>query len=337
MLKWRLKDDPIKPNEQGHWLEPNVRAKTRCTVWLSFTSNMISSGIREFICYLVQHKMVSAIVTTAGAVEEDIMKTLRPHYMGDFHLRGHDLRMRGLNRLGNLIVPNKNYEALEEWFVPLLNKMHDEQDNASARRIWSPSQLIARMGETIQDETSVWYWAAKNKIPVFCPGLTDGAIGDMIFFHSWEREGFILDIASDVRRINRIAMRAKRSAMIILGGGVAKHHTCNANLMRNGADHAIFINTAQEFDGSDSGARPDEAVSWGKIRLTASPVKIYSDATLVFPILVAQTWAKIHAQVLAALNGTDPTAMEEANDRILNGYAEPAEEADEAAQYGVKA
>jgi len=26
----------------------------------------------------------------------------------------------------------------------------------------------------------------------------------------------------------------------------------------------FFINTGQEFDGSDSGARPDEAVSWGK-------------------------------------------------------------------------
>ena len=71
--------------------------------------------------------------------------------------------------------------------------------------------------------------------------------------------------------------------MIILGGGVVKHHVCNANLMRNGADFAVYINTGQEFDGSDSGARPDEAVSWGKIKATARPVKVYADATLVFP------------------------------------------------------
>lgn len=62
--------------------------------------------------------------------------------------------------------------------------------------------------------------------------------------------------------------------MIILGGGVVKHHIANANLMRNGADYAVYINTAQEFDGSDSGARPDEAVSWGKIRVDAQPVKV---------------------------------------------------------------
>lgn len=36
----------------------------------------------------------------------------------------------------------------------------------------------------------------------------------------------------------------------------------------------MYLNTAQEFDGSDAGARPDEAVSWGKIKPTASPVKV---------------------------------------------------------------
>ena len=63
-------------------------------------------------------------------------------------------------------------------------------------------------------------------------------------------------------------------------------------LQRNGADYSVYINTGQEFDGSDSGARPDEAVSWGKIRTTAKPVKVYGDATILFPLLVAETFAK---------------------------------------------
>lgn len=57
----------------------------------------------------------------------------------------------------------------------------------------------------------------------------------------------------------------------------------------------MYVNTGQEFDGSDAGARPDEAVSWGKIRLTAQPVKVYADATVVFPLLVAETFAKQHS------------------------------------------
>jgi len=123
-------------------------------------------------------------------------------------------------------------------------------------------------------------------------GITDGSIGDMIYFHTYKRPGFIVDIAQDIRLVNDEALKARKTGVIVLGGGLVKHHVMNANLMRNGADFCVYVNTGQEFDGSDSGARPDEAVSWGKVRVHAKPVKIYADATLVFPLLVAQTFAK---------------------------------------------
>ena len=84
----------------------------------------------------------------------------------------------------------------------------------------------------------------------------------------------------------------QKTGMIILGGGVIKHHICNANLMRNGADFSVYINTAQEFDGSDAGARPDEAVSWGKIKVGAKSVKVHAEISLVFPVIVAETFAR---------------------------------------------
>ena len=76
--------------------------------------------------------------------------------------------------------------------------------------------------------------------------------------------------------------------------GLPKHHVCNANLMKNGADFAVYVSTAQEFDGSDSGARPDEAVSWGKIRPEARSVKVYGDASIMFPLIISQTFAQHH-------------------------------------------
>jgi len=62
--------------------------------------------------------------------------------------------------------------------------------------------------------------------------------------------------------------------------------------MRNGADYSVFINTGQEFDGSDAGARPDEAVSWGKISKNCKPVKVYAEASLVLPILIGETFVR---------------------------------------------
>lgn len=273
----------------------------RTTIFMGYTSNLISSGLRDTLRYLVQHKMVSAIVSTAGGIEEDIIKCLAPTYMGEFSLPGKGLRDQGMNRIGNLLVPNDNYCRFEEWMVPILDKMLEEQQENSNKEncydndsnMWTPSSFIDRIGKEINDESSVLYWAHKNKIPVFCPALTDGSIGDMLFFHTFKSspQQLRLDIVADIRKINSMSMEATRAGMIILGGGLIKHHICNACLMRNGADYAVFINTGQEFDGSDAGARPDEAISWGKIKADAKQVKVYADVTVVFPLIVAATFA----------------------------------------------
>lgn len=240
---------------------------------------MISSGMRGVFRWLVKHKHVSAIVTTAGGIEEDFIKCLGDTYMSSFSADGEGLRKKGQNRIGNLVVPNSNYRAFEDWVVPIFDKMYEEQEASKGTDDeinWTPSKMIHRLGKEINDERSVYYWAWKNDIPVFCPALTDGSLGDMLYFHTFKTSPGQLkcDIVEDIRKINTISVRAKRAGMIILGGGVIKHHIANACLMRNGAESAVYINTGQEFDGSDAGARPDEAVSWGKIKIGADAVKV---------------------------------------------------------------
>ncbi|RXW25293.1 hypothetical protein EST38_g584 [Candolleomyces aberdarensis] len=290
MRSWKLSDEPISPEESDDYLDPKVRENTKCRVFLGYTSNLISSGLREIFLYLVKHKHVSAIVTTAGGIEEDFIKCLGKTYLADFNLDGAELRRKGMNRIGNLVVPNDNYCKFEDWLMPLLDTMLAEQKETGV--VWSPSSFIRRLGKEINNEESVYYWAYKNDIPVFCPALTDGSIGDMIYFHSFRSPGLVLDIVQDIRALNELSRTSKKAGMIILGGGVCKHQIANAMLIRNGADYSVYINTGQEFDGSDSGARPDEAVSWGKIRAGSESVKIFADATLVFPLLVAATFAK---------------------------------------------
>mmetsp|Transcript_24139 Transcript_24139/g.57556 ORF Transcript_24139/g.57556 Transcript_24139/m.57556 type:complete len:386 (+) Transcript_24139:245-1402(+) len=305
MRAWRLSDDPIAEDEDDELKDMEVRSKIKSTIFLGYTSNMASCGVRETIRYLCEHKMVDVIVATAGGVEEDFIKCLAPTYLGSgnslhpkcasgFELDGRTLRLQGLNRIGNMVVPNENYVLFESWLMPILDTMLDEQTNDGV--LWTPSSLIRRLGLEIgklpSGKESIYYWCAINDIPVFSPALTDGSIGDMLFFHSYKRTALVVDVVGDIRGINMLAMKARHTGAIIIGGGVVKHHIMNANLMRNGCDHAVLVNTGQEFDGSDSGARPDEAISWGKIKLESKPVKVYAEATIVFPLLVAQTFAK---------------------------------------------
>lgn len=221
--------------------DPFTATKTNCTIFLGYTSNLVSSGLRETIRFLVQHKMIDCIVTTAGGIEEDFIKCFAPTYLGEFRLDGKYLRDNGINRIGNLLVPNDNYCTFENWIMPLLDKMLMEQKENGI--LWTPSKMITRLGENIDNEESIYYWAAKNQIPVFCPALTDGSIGDMMFLHSFKSPGLVLDIISDLKRLNLMAMKAVNSGMIIVGGGLIKHHICNANLMVFQIDLRIFIET----------------------------------------------------------------------------------------------
>jgi len=150
------------------------------------------------------------------------------------------------------------------------------------------SDFIKILGKEINDERSIYYWCYKNDINVYCPSIIDGSIGDMIHFFMYKHPDFKLDIARDVHDLNEFTIVQKKTGTIILGGGVVKHHIVNANLMRGGTDYSVYINTAQEFDGSDAGALPDEAVSWGKIKSGAKSIKIFGDATILFPLIVAE-------------------------------------------------
>ena len=267
--------------------------KDNATIFLSYNSNMVSSGLREVIAYLVKNKLVHVLVTTSGGVEEDIMKTIKPFFVGDFEAGGKELRSKGVNRIGNVFVPNDRYIEFEKLMHNFMARMHEEQKRTG--HMHTASEFIHELGKEVNDENSIYYWATKNNIPTFCPALTDGSIGDMIYFfkQSDKRNAdFGIEISEDMVKIVNIAINAKKTGIIILGGGFVKHHVCNANLYRNGADYAVFVSTETEEGGSDSGARPDEAVSWGKIKETGGMVKVFSDATLTFPLIVAGAFAK---------------------------------------------
>ncbi|MBI5797864.1 deoxyhypusine synthase [Candidatus Woesearchaeota archaeon] len=263
--------------------------RENATIFLGYTSNMVSSGIRDIITYLVKEKQVHALVTTAGGVEEDIIKCLKSFHLGLFEVSGRSLFEKGINRTGNIFIPNDRYLYFEKFINPFLDRLYKE------KKIWTVTEITRELGKEIAKEKnceeSILYWAYKNEIPVFCPALMDGSFGDLVYFMKQRHSDFQIDMTEDSKKIIDFALQAEKTGAIILGAGVAKHFILNANIFREGLDYAVYINTAEEYDGSDSGANPEEAITWGKIKTDAAHVKVHADATLVFPLLVAGSFA----------------------------------------------
>jgi len=269
----------------------NEMINKKAFIYLGYTSNMVTSGVREIIRYLAEHKKVNVLVSTAGGIEEDIIKCLGDFKLGDFRVSGEILRDKGINRAGNIFIPNSRYCSFEDFIIPIFEEFYERQKKTG--KVLTPSELIWKLGEKINNKDSIYYWANKNKIPVFCPGITDGSLGDMIYFFKSKHSDFLIDVSEDIWKLNNTTLGPEKTGIIILGEGIIKHHICNANMFRNGANYAVYVNTAPEYDGSDTGALPEEAVSWGKIAKDAKRVKVYADASIVFPLIVSQTFAKL--------------------------------------------
>ncbi len=263
--------------------------KEKAKIFFGYTSNIVSSGLRDLIALLVKHKKLDVLVTTGGGVEEDIIKTLKPFYLKDYsnfeNFNDLELRKKGINRIYNILVPNINYVAFEKFMIPFFDFI-SEKELGSYEFIRLLGYWLEKTKNKNKEE-SICYWAYKNKISMFCPTLTDGSIGDMIYFYTkYKKRKIIINQAKDTEKINEIAMNAKKTAIISLGSGVVSHYMLNANLFRNGCDYAIYINNSIAEDGSAAGAPPEEAISWGKIKDRSRYVKIFGDATIIFPLLM---------------------------------------------------
>ena len=259
-----------------------------CVKFLSFTGNLVATGTRGALKELVKRNLVDVIITACGTLDHDIARCWRNYYKGSFVMNDVELHEKKINRLGNVLVPNDSYGTIiEEKMQSLLQTLWKENITEV-----STSQLCREIGKRICNESSILYWAAKNKIPVYVPGITDGAVGYQTWLFSQDHD-FKLNLLKDSGEISDIVFTAKKSGALIVGGGISKHHTIWWNQFKDGLDYVVYVSTADEWDGSLSGARPREAVSWGKISRKAKRVMVEGDASVILPIMISALIARL--------------------------------------------
>jgi len=251
-----------------------------CTNFLSFPACIVATGLRGVLAQFV--KEFDVVITTGGTFDHDLARAWGGSYFhGSFELDDEMLHRMGLNRLGNVLIPNSSYGVLlERKMLPILKELSRKKEE------WSSRELAHEFGRRVEDENSILHQAAKHKIPVYCPGILDGAFGTNLVIFSQDNK-FKLNLMKDEKELSDIVFDSRRRGALMIGGGISKHHTIWWNQFKGGLDYAVYITTATAYDGSLSGARLREAISWGKVKEKAKQVTIDGDATVILPLMLA--------------------------------------------------
>ncbi|MGI0073541.1 MAG: deoxyhypusine synthase [Nitrosotalea sp.] len=260
----------------------------KCLRFLSFVGALVSTGLRGIIVEMLKNKMFDVVITTCGALDHDIARHYSNYLEGSFTLDDSELADKEIHRLGNILVPLKSYgPMIEEKMQAFLEKSYQD-----GKREMSTNDISKMIGENL-GEDSFLYWANRNNIPVVVPGIMDGAVGSQIWMFTQKHNDFKLNVAADGDVLSELIFKAKKSGALMIGGGISKHHTLWWNQYRDGLDYAVYITTAQEFDGSLSGALVREAISWGKVTQSAKQTTIHAEATTILPFLYSALLSKL--------------------------------------------
>ncbi len=259
----------------------------KCINFLSFPSAIVSTGARGLIKELVKRKLVDVVITTCGTWDHDLSRVWKDYYHGRFDMDDSELWKDKTHREGNVLIPHEHHGVvLEEKIMPILEELYNE-----GKKELSTRELTFEIGKRLENEKnkedSIIYWCYKNSIPFFVPGPTDGTVGSNLWMFSESHLDFKLNLFKDEHELNNIVLDAEKTGSLMIGGGISKHHTIWWNQFRGGLDYSVYITTAPEWDGSLSGARVREGISWGKVRDDAKYITIEGDATTILPLMVS--------------------------------------------------
>ncbi len=267
--------------------------KDSAKIFLTFTSNMVTSGLRGFFAQCIRLGMADIVVTTVGGIEEDIMKAKGEKFLvGNFEKDDVELHEKGINRVGNILVNNESYLHFENYMRPTLSALYEK------KKRWAVSDLLREIGLSLNDEDSILYQAAKNNVPMFCPAITDGAFGFHLYLFQQDHPDFVIDVVKDFGNILYATSHDDKKGVIALGGSISKHHAILATLLNGGAEYAVYLTTAHKTSGSMSGATTNEAKSWGKVKDESDVATVIGDVTITFPLVMIGAFEELDKENL---------------------------------------
>ncbi len=252
------------------------------TVFLTLAGAIVPAGFRRVITDLIDNECVNVLVTTGSNMIHDMVEALGyRHSIGTFAAQDRRLKSKNIGRIGDIYIEQEAFQSLEKWLFKTVESIPEEK-----RRRISAAELLNEIGQRIHDKDSILSMAARKKVPIICPALVDSIAGFQLWTFGQDKI-LRIDPLLDIEVLMDKVYEAKKSGIIILGGGVPKHFALFANTFREGVDAAVQITMDRPEPGGLSGASLDEAVSWGKVNPKGRAVTVVCDATIAFPLIVA--------------------------------------------------
>ncbi|MCX9012127.1 MAG: deoxyhypusine synthase [Candidatus Methanoperedens sp.] len=250
-----------------------------CTKFFGMAGAMVPAGMRQIVSDMIRNREIDILVTTGANLVHDIIESMGlHHYKGTEATDDVQLKHQAINRIYDVFLPEEHFAKLEEKLQSILRDIPDKL---------SITEFLSHIGSGLDDNNSILKSAHDMGVPVYCPAIQDSIIGLQAWLYR-QTKPLNVDVFADMKGLIDRCYEAKRTGVLIVGGGVPKNFILQSMLVTpKSFDYAIQLTMDRPETGGLSGATLDEARSWGKVGENARAVTVYSDATITLPLIMA--------------------------------------------------
>ena len=264
-----------------------------CSVILTLAGSTSAGGCMKLYADMIRFNMIDCIVATgASIVDMDFFEALGfKHYHGS--ASGQDdkyLRDLYIDRIYDTYIDEEELQACDHTILEIANSLEP--------RAYSSREFIREMGKWLaagnaKKKDSLVQLAYEHNVPIFCPAFVDSSAGFGLVKHQVDnpKKHMMLDAIADFRELTDIKIKAGKTGLLMIGGGVPKNFTQDivvaAEILGFDAPmhkYAVQITVADVRDGACSSSTLKEAASWGKVQTTHEQM-VFAEATTVVPLI----------------------------------------------------
>ena len=256
-------------------------------IFLSLAGALTAAGMRKIILTLIEKKLVNAIVSTGANLVHDTMEALGgSFYQGSPYLDDSKLYEAKIDRIYDVLVTEKDFT--EKFDNPIL-EIYADIDQSLKGKVISINDFLIEIAKRLPTGDCIIRTCYEHGVKLFCPTIADSVFGLQLAIYNRLHKGNLrVDAFEDLQEMWDIREKNEKVGAIVLGGGVPKNYVFQSFFFnKKKLDYVIQITLDRPETGGLSGAPPEEAVSWGKVKPDANKVVVVCEATIALPIIVA--------------------------------------------------